>query len=258
MTAIETFGDLFKNDFIEAGSIYARRALRTLDISPYLSALFKRGLKRREARETADPILEEGMMFSSMIGVELTQEMVDINQRTDDLKAEVETRFEARERVEESLRGRLEGESVLRVGLSHRVEILEEARRGTQQYLESSRNERRLETARVRSIGARCSILESREREGFQDMEAMKVLLEAQTGVINQQTEVIQNLERQVEALRVIALEAREAVGNLREPRGNSLGDPILVEDSDEEEEDIVVLEAGPRVVTDLVLIEDE
>ena len=204
-----------------------------------------------------EPILEEGMI-TLMVGVELTNEMVDINQRTDDLRAEVETRFEASERVEESLRERVERETVSRVGLSHRVEILEEARRGTQQYLESSRNERRLETVRVRSIGARCSILESREREGFQDMEVMKVLLEAQTGVINQQTEVIQNLKRQVEQLRVIALEAREAVANLREPRGNSLGDPILVEDSDEEEEEVVVFEAEPRVVTDLVLIEDE
>ena len=43
----------------------------------------------------------------------------------------------------------------------------------------------------------------------------MKVLLEAQTGVINQQTEVIQNLKRQVDALRVIKLKAWDAVVNL-------------------------------------------
>ena len=142
-------------------------------------------------------------MFTAMVGVELTQEMVDINQRTDDLKAEVETRFTA-------------GES-------------------------------------------------------FQDLEAMKVLLEAQTGVINQQTEVIQNLEWQVAELWVIALETREELVNLREPRGNTLGDPILVEEEEEEEEEEVVeeegeieeisretFEAGPRVVTDLVLIEDD
>ena len=49
MSAIETFGDLFKKDLIEAGSVHARRALRMLDISPYLSALFKRGLKKGEA-----------------------------------------------------------------------------------------------------------------------------------------------------------------------------------------------------------------
>ena len=156
-----------------------------------------------------------GMMFTSMVGVELTNEMVDINQRMDDFKVEVETRFEAGERVEESLRERLERESVSRVRVSHRVEILEEAHRGTQQILESFSNERRLETTRVRSIGARCSILESRERESFRDLEAMKVLLEAQTRVINQQTEVIKNLERQVEELRVVALEAREMVVNL-------------------------------------------
>ena len=99
-----------KKDFIEAGSIYARRALRMLDISPYLSAMFKRGLRKGEARETAELILEEGMMFTSMVGVELTNEMVDINQRMDDFKAEVETRFEAGDRVEQSLRERLEGE----------------------------------------------------------------------------------------------------------------------------------------------------
>ena len=49
MLAIETFGDLFKKDLIEAGLIYARWALRSLDISPYLLVLFKRGLKRGEA-----------------------------------------------------------------------------------------------------------------------------------------------------------------------------------------------------------------
>ena len=137
------------------------------------------------------------------------------------------------------------------------MEILEEARQGTQQVLESFSNERRLETARVRSIGARCSILESQERESFRDLEAMKVLLKAQTGVINQQTEVIQNLERQVEELQTVALETREAVLDLREPRGNTLGDPILVEDLDEEEEEVVEV-ARPQVVTELILIEDD
>ena len=103
MTAIETFGDLFKKDLIKVGSIYACQALRMLDISPYLSALFKRGLKKGEARETAEPILEEGMMFTSMVGVELTNEMVNINQRMDDFKVEVEMKFKGQERVEESL-----------------------------------------------------------------------------------------------------------------------------------------------------------
>ena len=48
----------------------------------------------------------------------------------------------------------------------------------------------------------------------------------------------------------------------LQEPQGNSLGDPILVEDSNEEEEILEIMreefKVGPRVVTDLVLIKDE
>ena len=43
----------------------------------------------------------------------------------------------------------------------------------------------------------------------------MKVLLKAQTGVVNQQSEVIQNLEAQVEQLWIVALEAREGLLNL-------------------------------------------
>ena len=103
MSTIETFEDLFKKDLIEAGLIYAHWALRMLDISPYLSSLFRRGLRKGEARETAELVLKDGMMFTSMVGVELTNEMVDINQRMDDFKAEVKTRFKGQERVEESL-----------------------------------------------------------------------------------------------------------------------------------------------------------
>ena len=84
----------------------------------------------------------------------------------------------------------------------------------------------------------------------------MKVLLKVQTRVIIQQMEVIQNLEVQVKQLRVVALEAREGLLQLQEPQGNTLGDLILVEDLGEEDE-VEVLEAGPQVVTELVLIED-
>ena len=62
---------------------------------------------------------------------------------------------------------------------------------------------------RVCGIRARCSILKSQEREGVMDLELMKTLLEVQMGVINSQTEVIQNLEATVRELRVLVLETR-------------------------------------------------
>ena len=55
------------------------------------------------------------------------------------------------------------------------------------------------------------------------------------------------------------ATSGRCSLLNLREPRGNTLGDSILVEDLEEEEEEEVVevVGAGPQIVTELVLIKD-
>ena len=91
------------------------------------------------------------------------------------------------------------------------------------------------------------------------DLEAMKTLFEAQMGVINQQMEVIWCLEAQVQELNVIALKAWDVVRNLREPQGNTLGNPIVIEGSDEESEDEVeVIGAGPQIVTEPILIKDD
>ena len=79
----------------------------------------------------------------------------------DDFKVEVKSEWERKEQVEVGLRERIEREAVAMVRIDYQVEILEEARQGTQQHLVSFQNERRLETARVRLIGARYLILES-------------------------------------------------------------------------------------------------
>ena len=162
-----------------------------------------------------DPVLEEVMTFSSMVGVELTNEMVNINERVSALEMKVEEEKGEVLRAVIRAEGRLEREATLSVGLSHCIEVLEEARRGTQQLLVSFGNERRLEMVRVRSIRVRCSILKSRERECQMDLKVMKMLLEAQMGVINQQMEVIQNLEAQVQALSTLAHDVMRAVGDL-------------------------------------------
>ena len=50
----------------------------TLCVDPYPDTLLRRGLKRREARENTDPILEEAMMYLATVGVELLHRMADI------------------------------------------------------------------------------------------------------------------------------------------------------------------------------------
>ena len=67
---------MFKKDFIKVMVMRGRQRLMNLCVDPYPDTLLRRGLKRREARENADPILEEAMMYSATVGVEL---MADIH-----------------------------------------------------------------------------------------------------------------------------------------------------------------------------------
>ena len=79
----ETWSNLYKKDLLEAGSMVGRRRLYTMEGSPYLKALLCRGLKRHENRETADPILEEAMMYTSMVRVKVTSDVGQMNKRVD-------------------------------------------------------------------------------------------------------------------------------------------------------------------------------
>ena len=68
---------MFKKDFIKVTAMRRRRQLMNLHINPYPDALLRRGLKRREAWENPDLILEESMMYTTMVGVMLHR-MADI------------------------------------------------------------------------------------------------------------------------------------------------------------------------------------
>ena len=73
----DTFNNVFKKDFIEATSMKARRKLNRMKINPYPNAVLRCGLRRKELRENADPILEEAMMYSAMVGTEMLSGMVE-------------------------------------------------------------------------------------------------------------------------------------------------------------------------------------
>ena len=57
----ETWNDLYKKDLLEA--------------------LLKRGLKRWECQETANLILEEAMLFTSIIGMDLVKDLANTNEQ---------------------------------------------------------------------------------------------------------------------------------------------------------------------------------
>ena len=56
----------------------ACQKMRSMRIDPYPDAIIRRGLLRKEPKENANPILEEVMMYSAVVGVEMLSGMADI------------------------------------------------------------------------------------------------------------------------------------------------------------------------------------
>ena len=83
---------MLKKDFIKATSMKAWRKLRKMRIEPYLDAILRRGLSRKEPRENANPILEEAMMYSMVVGTEMLCRMADIIDMVDGMVLEASER----------------------------------------------------------------------------------------------------------------------------------------------------------------------
>ena len=66
----DMFNDMFKKDFIKVTLMKAWRKLNRMRINPYPNTVLRCGLKRKEPREDTDPILEEVMIYSAMVGTE--------------------------------------------------------------------------------------------------------------------------------------------------------------------------------------------
>ena len=69
----DTFNDLFKKDFIEVTAMKACRKMRAMRIDPYPDAIIRQGLHKKEHRETAEPVLEEAMMYTAVVGMEMME-----------------------------------------------------------------------------------------------------------------------------------------------------------------------------------------
>ena len=64
---------MFKEDLITIAGMRGRRLMRRMRIDPYPDALIRRGLHKKEPRETANPILEDVMMYSSAVAMEIME-----------------------------------------------------------------------------------------------------------------------------------------------------------------------------------------
>ena len=82
------FGDVYKKDFIKVTGMKARQKMRAMRIDPYPDAILRCGLLRKEPKETANPILEEVMMYSAVVGTEMLSRMADIIDTVDGMVLE--------------------------------------------------------------------------------------------------------------------------------------------------------------------------
>ena len=82
------FNDVFKRDFIKVVGMKARRKMRKMRIDPYPDTILRQGLHRKEAQETIDPMVEEAMMYSAVVGTEMISGMADIIDMVDGMVLE--------------------------------------------------------------------------------------------------------------------------------------------------------------------------
>ena len=88
----DMFNDMFKKDFIEVTTMKARRKMRAMRIDPYPDAIIRRGLHKKEPRETAKPILEEAMMYTSVVGMEMLEGLAMTSDTVDRMVLEASER----------------------------------------------------------------------------------------------------------------------------------------------------------------------
>ena len=79
----DTFNDVFKEDLITIAGMKGRRLMRRMRINPYPDALIRRGLYKNEPRETAHPILESAMMYTSAVGMEVMEGLAIVQDAVD-------------------------------------------------------------------------------------------------------------------------------------------------------------------------------
>jgi hypothetical protein len=85
----DLFTDIFKNNLIKVAGVRGCHCLCLLETSPYVRALLKWGLMKKENQEVISPLVEDSMMFTSAVGVELLHRMSGVFDLVDNQEAKM-------------------------------------------------------------------------------------------------------------------------------------------------------------------------
>ena len=200
----ERFADLFKKDLIAMAGVVGRRKLRRIHVAPYAEALMKRGLMKGEPRENISPEVEEGMMFSVALAVEIAEGMANLGDEVTEGKAMVDSKVAV-------LLQKIEAVDHRGGEMAEEVQGLKEHREHVQVVEASNAGWR---SASERYFDQVSAVLQDQDAE----LAMLKEVARAQTRVMAVQSAMILALATQVEGLR-----------QRMDPRG-SAEDPIVLE----------------------------
>jgi hypothetical protein len=96
---VDTFEDVYGDDFIVAVGRVGQRQLRWLDLDPYLRGLLKCGLEKRVKEPGVSCEVLQGMEYTGAVGAMLATDMANINKRVDEVTEEVKTMGEVVDEV---------------------------------------------------------------------------------------------------------------------------------------------------------------
>ena len=200
--------------------------MRKMRIDPYPDALLCRGLSKKETKEDADPILEDSMMYTAAVGMELMEGLAMVQDAVDQSALETSER-------------KAEVDGAL-VRLCHQL-----GRRDDQLMIVKKWKEE--VTGHMRDMGEAQGAIRGRLREAELQLDQQRALdmairreLDLLGGVMVRQSKVIN-----IQCNLLLEMEGEywwrfEWLGGVVGPRGGALGNPILIED--DPVEDVVTL----------------
>ena len=219
---------MFKKDLIKVTGMRARRKMRSLRIDPYPDTVLRHGLQRKEARETADPILEEVMMYTVVVGTELLGGLADIHDSIDGMVLEASER-------------KVEVDGAI-IWLHHllgrrddRVTILEDWQRDA--------------TEHMRDIGEAQGGIWGRLSEAEARLTQLQVIVVGQSreiemlgGVVTWQSELLGIHQELILELDAENRRRFKRMERMLDPQGRTFGNPILIDLDPEDDVDEVTL----------------
>ena len=196
-------------------------------MEPYMDALIHRGLYKNEPRETAHPILESGMMYTSVVGMEIMEGLAVVQDAVD---------WSALEESER--RAEVDGALVrLRHQLGHRddrVAVIEEWKEDVTTHMRDIGEAQGLVRGRLSEVEYRLDQHRALLQGHVRELELMGGVVARQTAVIEAQRRLIYGMEEEFNR-KLARLE------RMIDPVGRSLGNPILIEDDPVEDAVVAV-----------------